>query len=72
MAKKDSSDFEDLKDKVLNKMVNPYETLRKGFEIFSKKWLEQQKAGPLDKRDMDELIVESLDESIESEKKKQK
>ncbi len=70
MAVKNSANFESLKEKILNEMENPYETLKKSFELFGKKWVQQQQASPFDKKEIDDLILEALSEAIEASKKK--
>lgn len=67
MSAKTINDME-LRKAILNKIRMPYKTLRMAFEKFSKKWEESQNLGPLDKKDMDTLILESLYEAIEKEK----
>jgi len=62
--------IEQLKKRTTDNEGNPFETLKRSFEIFGKKWIESQKSGPLDKKEMDTLIMESLDDGIGKPKKK--
>ena len=61
---------DELKRKTLDEVENSFEMLAKSFESFNRKWAEAQKAGPLDRKEMDELILESLDEGIAKTAKK--
>ena len=56
---------EDLRKKLLDEVENSYATLKKSFELFNKKWAQSQKSGPLDRKEMDELITEALYEGID-------
>ena len=66
----DKVSIESLKERTTDNEGNPFEMLKKSFEIFDKKWIESQKAGPLDKKEMDTLLMESLDEGMGKPKKK--
>ncbi|MBA3066250.1 hypothetical protein KJ633_03465 [bacterium] len=56
--------IENLKKKLMDDVDMPYVMLNDAFALFNKKWLEAQKSSPLDRKNMDELITEALDESI--------
>ena len=61
---------EDLKKKLLNEVENSYVMLKKSFEIFNKKWVQAQKSSSLDRKEMDELITESLYEAVDKTNEK--
>ncbi|PIU18998.1 MAG: hypothetical protein COT16_00440 [Elusimicrobia bacterium CG08_land_8_20_14_0_20_44_26] len=56
--------MQELKKMISDKIDNPFEMLKKNFGIFNKKWAESQKSGPLDRKEIDELIMETLNEGI--------
>ncbi len=56
--------IEKLKKKLMDEVDAPYFMLNEAFASFNKKWLEAQKSSPLDRKDLDELITESLDEAV--------
>lgn len=66
----DKVSIESLKKRTTDHEGNPFDMLKKSFEIFDKKWIESQKAGPLDKKEIDTLIIEALDEGIGKPRKK--
>jgi len=70
-VKKSQKNFteEELKNKITDEVEYPYRVLKKSFVTFEKKWQEAQKAGPLEKKELNELILESLNEEIEKSKK---
>ncbi len=57
-------EIEKLKKKLMDDVDAPYFMLNEAFESFNKKWLTAQKSSPLDRKDLDELITESLDEAV--------
>ena len=56
--------IEKLKKKLMDDVDAPYFMLNEAFTLFNKKWLEAQKSSPLDRKNLDELITESLDEAV--------
>ncbi|MCD6423004.1 MAG: hypothetical protein J7L42_02645 [Elusimicrobia bacterium] len=69
--KKEQKKFseEELKNKITDEVEYPYRVLKKSFEIFEKKWQDSQKAGPLEKKELNDLVLEALNEGIEKSKK---
>ncbi|MFH1958239.1 MAG: hypothetical protein ABIJ15_07185 [bacterium] len=66
----DKISIEGLKRKTSDCTGNPFEILKRSFDGFNKRWVKSQKAGPLDKKEIDTLIIEALDEEIGEKKKK--
>jgi len=62
--------IDDLKKKTSDCTENPFEMLKRSFDGFNKKWIKSQKAGPLDKKEIDTLIIEALDDELDEKKKK--
>lgn len=59
---------ENLKKKLMDDVDTPYFMLNEAFISFNKKWLAAQKSSPLDRKDLDDLITESLDEAVPDKK----
>ncbi|PKN00439.1 MAG: hypothetical protein CVU78_01030 [Elusimicrobia bacterium HGW-Elusimicrobia-2] len=57
-----------LKKKLMDDVDAPYVMLNEAFDLFNKKWSAAQKSSPLDRKDMDDLILEALDEAIPDKK----
>ena len=66
----DKISIENLKRKTSDCTGNPFEILKGSFDGFNKRWNKSQKAGPLDKKEIDTLIIEALDEEIDGKNKK--
>ncbi len=66
----DKISIENLKRKTSDCTGNPFEILKGSFDGFNKRWIKSQKAGPLDKKEIDTLIIEALDEEIDGKNKK--
>jgi len=57
-----------LKKKLIDGVDAPYVMLNDAFDLFNKKWSAAQKSSPLDRKDMDDLLLEALDEAIPDKK----